>query len=555
MLRCRVQVDHLSISDETIDRAGLVGLAVLAVALTIVVATWPALPVDETRYLTVAWEMRAMGSWSLPTLNFEPYSHKPPLLFWLINASWSLFGVAVWPARLVGVAAMATTLLLTHGLDRRLAPGSERGPAASALILLGLPLFVALGFSIMFDMLLSAAVVGAMLALWQAGRGGGPNSFIAYGLCTGIGLLAKGPVFLLFTLPAAVLAWFWIETAQRRGWYLRLGASLALGVAIALAWALRAAYLGGPDFAEMLFWKQSAGRIASSFAHARPFWFYGPILVLFLIPLLFWRPLWAGLRAIRHERNEARNFLLCWIGPPLFGLTLISGKQLHYLLPIMPALALLMSLGLRAAAPRSTDKIPLLVLAGALLVGSIVIASAGGRLLPHNGANMSVISESSVPFLIATGLVALGAIAAYSGSVRRSLIGLAIANLVIVLAAAIQSRATILELFDMQPVANALVPWRDKPIATTARTHGEFGFLARLTRPVEYVPVEGLPVWFARNAGGIAIVRSRAGAIPPELQSYPVINRRRYRMREVITVLAAHPQHSDAAPVRLVSGW
>ncbi len=59
---------------------------------------------------------------------------------------------------------------------------------------------------------------------------------------------------------------------------------------------LRAAYLGGPEYAEMLFWKQSAGRIASSFAHARPFWFYGPILLVFLAPLLAWRPVWAGLR-------------------------------------------------------------------------------------------------------------------------------------------------------------------------------------------------------------------------------------------------------------------
>jgi len=533
----------LPLADKTIDRVGLTALAVLTVALAVVVATWPALPIDETRYLTVAWEMRTSGSWSLPTLNFEPYSHKPPLLFWLINASWSLFGLAVWPARMVGAAAMAATVLLTHRLDRELAPDASPGPAASALMLLALPLFVVLGFSIMFDMLLTATVAGAMLALWHAGRNGGRGAFLAYGVCTGLGLLAKGPVVLLFTLPAALLAWYWIDTAQRRGWFLRLGASLALGIAMALAWALRAAYLGGPDYAEMLFWKQSAGRIASSFAHARPFWFYGPILLLFLVPLLLWRPAWIGLRKSLEGRNEARNFLLCWIGPALLGLSLISGKQIHYLLPAVPALALLMSLGLRTVEPRSADKVPLLLLASALVVSLTALALNEGHVLPRDGAMMSVLPKQSVPLLIATAVVALGAIATFAGSVRRALIGLAIANLIFVLGIVVQSRATITELFDLQPVADALVPWRDKPIATSRRSQGEFGFLARLTRPVVYVPREALPAWLEQNPGGIAIVRERTRGGAPESPpaGQAVIYRKVYRLLERITVIAATP--------------
>ncbi len=57
----------------------------------------PLLPIDETRYMTVAWEMRLHEGWLSPlTLNFEPYHHKPPLLFWLINVFWSFFGVSRW---------------------------------------------------------------------------------------------------------------------------------------------------------------------------------------------------------------------------------------------------------------------------------------------------------------------------------------------------------------------------------------------------------------------------------------------------------------------------
>jgi hypothetical protein len=48
----------------------------------------PLWPVDETRYASVAWEMWLRGDFLVPYINGEPYSHKPPLLFWLIHAGW-----------------------------------------------------------------------------------------------------------------------------------------------------------------------------------------------------------------------------------------------------------------------------------------------------------------------------------------------------------------------------------------------------------------------------------------------------------------------------------
>jgi 4-amino-4-deoxy-L-arabinose transferase-like glycosyltransferase len=53
-------------------------------------------PIDETRYLTVAWEMWLRQDFLVPYLNGATYSHKPPLLFWLINLSWGMFGVSEW---------------------------------------------------------------------------------------------------------------------------------------------------------------------------------------------------------------------------------------------------------------------------------------------------------------------------------------------------------------------------------------------------------------------------------------------------------------------------
>ena len=95
--------------------------AFLAVALFGILAR-PLLPVDETRYLTVAWEMREGGHWLVPRLNGEIYSHKPPLLFWLINLVWWVTGVSEVTARLIGPAFGAGAIAATAGLARRLWP-------------------------------------------------------------------------------------------------------------------------------------------------------------------------------------------------------------------------------------------------------------------------------------------------------------------------------------------------------------------------------------------------------------------------------------------------
>ena len=72
-------------------------------AVLVGIGTRPMVPVDELRYIAVAWEMWWRGDFLLPWLNGEVYSHKPPLLFWLIHGLWALFGVSELAARLLPV--------------------------------------------------------------------------------------------------------------------------------------------------------------------------------------------------------------------------------------------------------------------------------------------------------------------------------------------------------------------------------------------------------------------------------------------------------------------
>ena len=102
-----------------------VAAAFWAALMLAVILMRPLTPVDETRYVTVAWEMRQSGNLLQLRLNGALYGHKPPLLFWLVNAGWSLFGVNEWwPRLLTGLFGLGALALLAR-LARELAPGRD----------------------------------------------------------------------------------------------------------------------------------------------------------------------------------------------------------------------------------------------------------------------------------------------------------------------------------------------------------------------------------------------------------------------------------------------
>lgn len=326
-----------------------VGVAVLTwVCLwAVLAATLPLFPVDETRYLTVAWEMRHSGDYLLPTLNGAPYSHKPPLLFWLVNILWSVTGgPSIWAARIVPLTASLATLGLTMLLARRMFAGRNNVAPLAGLVFMACPVFMLYGVMIMFDFMQAVFVLLAMVAAWDAYDRGRFRSWLLVGLAMGLGVLAKGPVILVHVLPVMILFPLvmrgqWAGPSLKR-WYGGIAVAVLIAAAIGLAWAIPAAVYGGPEFSRMIFWEQSAGRMTKAFAHRRPFWFYIPTLIALILPLILWRPFWTAARkAIAARRDPAVAFLLCWAVPVFVIFSLISGKQPHYLIPMIPAIAIL----------------------------------------------------------------------------------------------------------------------------------------------------------------------------------------------------------------------
>ena len=501
-------------ASETISRrrpsAAWTGLWV--VLMGVALATRPLLPVDETRYLAVAWEMWNTGNLLVPHLNGEPYSHKPPLLFWLINLGWAVFGVSDWWPRLVAPLFGLASLFLTAGLARRLWPEVTDYARAAPLILVG-GLFWALFTTLtMFDMILAFCTLLGLTGVLRAWRAGAWTGFAVLGLAIGSGVLAKGPAVLVHVLPVALLAPLWgrrLAPGPWPGawprWYGGVLAAVAGGAAMGLAWAVPAAQAGGEAYADAILWGQTAGRMVGSFAHGQAWWWYLPWLPLMVLPWAAWPALWRGLREPRPAAGDGGvRFCLCWFLPALAGFSLISGKQLHYLLPELPALALLIAFVTgqpreRPEAPRRDQAVPGLLFAalglGVLAVPMLAppdwLAALGyeaawgwGAVLAAAGLAVAAARLAAIPRLAA--LAGLGAVA--------------------VVTFHLMARPALSAAFDLTPTAARLAEWerRGVPLAHFGKYHGQFQFLGRLEKPLAVIGLlhPDVETWLEKNPNG-----------------------------------------------------
>ena len=337
----------------------LLSLLFLAGLAAIALWTRPLIPIDETRYVSAAWEMWLRGDFLVPYKNGVPYSHKPPFMFWMFHAGWALFGVNDWWPRVVLPLYSAGAMVLTYLLARRLWPQRADLGGHAALVLASALLWIVFSTSIMFDVLLAFWVLVGMHGVLAAAEGK-RRGFVMLGIAIGMGVLTKGPVILLNLLPITVLAPWWNPGLSHKGtptfyglkpvkdrmnwgrWFGGVGLAVLLGAVIALVWALPAGMAGGEAYRNAIFWGQTADRMVDSFAHRRPVWWYLPLLPVMLFPWFVWPGLWQALaRHLREGLDRGTRFCLAWMVPIFVAFSFISGKQPHYLVPMFPAFALL----------------------------------------------------------------------------------------------------------------------------------------------------------------------------------------------------------------------
>jgi 4-amino-4-deoxy-L-arabinose transferase len=165
------------------------------------------------------------------------------------------------------------------------------------------------------------------------------GAWVVLGIACGMGFMTKG--FLAWLLPA-VIALPYMLWQRRIGELLRYGPlAVAVAAAVCLPWAL-AIHHQEPDFWNFFFWNEHVRRFAADNAqHARPWWFYLPMLVVCALPWTVLLPT-TFIQAWNNKRQPVGGFLLLWLLLPLAIFSMSSGKLPTYIMPCLLPLALLM---------------------------------------------------------------------------------------------------------------------------------------------------------------------------------------------------------------------
>lgn len=314
----------------------------LATALICLWGIWsvPILGHNEARRMVVVQEMLNSGDWLLPTLNGQLYLAKPPLLYWLMAASCTMFHTqAEWAMRLpTSLMALLLIALVLHRGVRTVG----HGPALCAVAILATSeTFIEFARTAQIEMLLALTCTLSLFWFLDYLQQGKRLWLLLSYAALGAALLAKGPVALIFIIPPALV----LGLINRDGTVLRGLVSIpgwATALAIALPWFLYI-FLWHKGLMEHVINEDIADKVAGSgLGKSSPLYTYPLFLAGAFAPwvlMLFSRPR-ERLRSLWTE-NEQRFLLLAALLPVLI-MSLVAEKHGKYLLPLFPSLALVL---------------------------------------------------------------------------------------------------------------------------------------------------------------------------------------------------------------------
>ncbi len=334
---------------------------------------------DEGRNAQVAAEMLESGDWITPHYNSFTYLDKPVVFFALVAASFRVFGVSEFAARLPSALAGMAVVLLVAFLARRLfdpVTGLRAG-----LVFATAPLALGLARYVIFDMTLTLLVAIALVSFWFYESGGFSSRRLALLMFAAMGLAAitKGPVgFLLplLTLLAFQAARGRFRELKRIHWGLGALAFLAA----ALPWFV-AVSVRNPEFPAYALWDESLLRFATRSARrSQSLFYYLPVYLAGFFPWSLFL-LCAGVararrwRELREEANKPILFLVVWALVVFVFFTVSRSKLPGYFLPALIPLSILTGLAWREVGPEPALRRPgwlaagfaLTILAGLLL--------------------------------------------------------------------------------------------------------------------------------------------------------------------------------------------
>ena len=301
------------------------------------------IPSDEGRYAEIAREMLVTGDWVTPRYNGYKYFEKPPLQAWATAATFQVFGIGDWQARLWTALTGFLTILAIGFTGSRLY--NARAGWLAAVVLASSPMWIISGHFNSLDMGLSAFLVAALCSLLLAqhsqSKTGCRNWMWVCWIFMALATLSKGLIGA--AIPAMVFIAYSISAWDWKIWTrLRLFSGTMIFLAITAPWFVLVA-LRNPEFLEFFFIHEHLQRFTQD-AHSRtgPIYYFVPLLFIGLLPWVLQIP-GSILQAWNERRREFSSgwLLVCW-SVMIFAFFSVSHSKLPgYIIPIFPALALL----------------------------------------------------------------------------------------------------------------------------------------------------------------------------------------------------------------------
>ena len=343
---------------------------------------------DEPRYAQIAREMLDRSDWITPTLQGKPWLEKPVLYYWQAMVSFRAAGVSDRAARLPGAFDAAMLIAAVYFFLRRFRPGSELD---GALITASCAGVVGFAHAAATDMPLAACFAIALLG-WYAWYERRRNIYLAaFYIFVALGTLAKGPV-----APALSAVIIFLFVAIRRDWRAIPRTLWIPGIVLYLAamlpWYI-AVQLRNPEFFRVFILEHNLARFSQNLYHHRqPFWFYLPVFLLAMMPWTLAlilaiaervRLIWSeGKEAFSNPEDSWPLFLLIWMLVPILFFSASQSKLPGYILPAVPAGALLVAEYLAARRGKEEEKFsPLFAAAHGVLCGLLVFAALSAAFL------------------------------------------------------------------------------------------------------------------------------------------------------------------------------
>ena len=326
--------------------------------------------IDETEplFAEAARQMTVTGDWITPFFDGETRFDKPALIYWLIAIAYKILGVNSWAVRLPSaIAAMGLvgvgfyTLLLFGDSTSKSSVQSTRNwfcaALGSALIALN-PLTIVWARTGVSDMLLTGCIGAALLSFFIGYAQPSKPAlqarwYLAFYVLIAGAILTKGPVGIV--LPGLVIGLFllYLGNALEVLREMRLLLGSVVIAAIALPWYVLIIWRNGRAFIDSFFGYHNLERFTEVVnGHAAPWYFYFLVVLLGFAPWSVYLPsaiarlqFWQRSRWCSAPRSSHLGlFALFWFAS-IFGFFTIAVTKLpSYVLPLMPAAAILVAL-------------------------------------------------------------------------------------------------------------------------------------------------------------------------------------------------------------------